>query len=424
MATQDLTEEVPYDLTFANKGVAIIDIAGGAFLTSITTVGSGPDFRIYFSGYTQSDPPQYVLGRLHEDGSRDAAFGDNGLVVGGFPEQIVSGPFALLIQPDGKIITYGATTSNRPICCFARFNSNGSLDRSFATDGYALIEYNLTASSPAVNQLATGNSDAAALDAQLLPDGDILAFATGRSGNQILAVILRLTPDGVLDTAFNKNGYVQIAHHDPSYARTSINSLSVQPDGTYLCCGRAWGEKPNVGLFVRLHTDGTRVKTFGDNGLVTVLVPPETGGMMFEDMAMQPNQRTLAVGWTHNAPTKGLMYSIEYNGEPNIQFHSGKPLLITFEENKNSYLSACAIQKNGRIVVVGSVEKNPQQHNIVIARYVDATPDPTFNNGKGRVEIDLSGGNDIANGVALQDNGKILVCGSTDGKPVVFRLLA
>ncbi|WP_095187986.1 hypothetical protein [Pseudomonas sp. Irchel 3E19] len=424
MANQDLTDEVPYDLTFANKGVAIIDIAGGAKLTNITTVGSGPDFRIYFSGYTQSYPPQYVLGRLHADGSRDVTFGDNGVIKGGFPDQIAWGPFALLIQPDGKIITYGATTSDHPICCFARFNSDGSLDETFATKGYALIEYNLTASSPAVNPLATENSDAAALGAQLLPDGKILAFATGRSGNRILAVILQLTSNGVLDTTFNKIGYVQIAHHDPSYARTSINSLSVQPDGTYLCCGRAWGEKPDVGLFVRLHTDGTRVKTFGTDGLVTVHAPTETGGIIFERMAMQPNQRTLVAGWTFKAPTQGLMYSIEDNGEPNIQFNLGKLLLITFEKNKNSYWSACAIQTNGRIVVVGSVEKNPQQHDIIVERYVDATPDPTFNNGKGRVEIDLSGGNDLADGIALQNDGKILLCGSTNGKAVIFRLHA
>src|SRR5262245_17953991 len=61
------------------------------------------------------------------DGDLDPTFGVGGIVItdfsGGYDYA-----FALVLQPDGKIVTAGHTSSGFAL---ARYNSNGSLDTSF-----------------------------------------------------------------------------------------------------------------------------------------------------------------------------------------------------------------------------------------------------------------------------------------------------
>jgi uncharacterized delta-60 repeat protein len=81
---------------------------------------------------------------------------------------------------------------------------------------------------------------------------------------------------------------------------------------------------------------------------------------------------------------------------------------------------AVAIQADGRIIAAGSVEgSGPADTDFAVMRFnLDGTPDATFGAG-GRVTTDFGGSNDVATAIAIQDDGKIVVAGTTQ----VFSLL-
>ncbi|MEU9994740.1 calcium-binding protein [Streptomyces sp. NPDC050848] len=70
------------------------------------------------------------------------------------------------------------------------------------------------------------------------------------------------------------------------------------------------------------------------------------------------------------------------------------------------------VQADGRIVVVGT-DAPDSFGNFAITRYLaDGSPDSTFGDG-GRVSTDIGGFTDAAEAVAVQDDGKIIVVGSS-----------
>jgi uncharacterized delta-60 repeat protein len=77
------------------------------------------------------------------------------------------------------------------------------------------------------------------------------------------------------------------------------------------------------------------------------------------------------------------------------------------------YASDTAIQQDGKIVVVGTVDPTgSNDERIALARYnANGTLDGTFG-GDGRVTTGFRGGNDVGNAVAIQSNGKIVVAGT------------
>lgn len=81
-----------------------------------------------------------------------------------------------------------------------------------------------------------------------------------------------------------------------------------------------------------------------------------------------------------------------------------------------------ALQSNGRIVVVGTInrmEEEPRLNDMVVARYMpDGTLDLSFGGGDGYRIFDLGNGHDNASAVAIQEDGRIIVVGSGSYDPV------
>lgn len=140
------------------------------------------------SGVHVAGDPVYALQRLTADGAVDTRFGDNGVVY--IDESLISTYRAeLTVQADGKILlvgpSYTSFTSN-----VLRFNTDGSFDSSFGTDG--IVSFDL---------LADGFDTPGSVVVQ--PDGKILvvgssSLATAKSDFGII----RLNSDGSLDTGF------------------------------------------------------------------------------------------------------------------------------------------------------------------------------------------------------------------------------
>ena len=133
---------------------------------------------------------------------------------------------ALAIQPDGKIVVAGMgldpSAISGPSLALVRYNSDGSLDTSFDTDGIV------------TTTIGTGGE---ALSVAIQPDGKIVAagftFLNPYSSDFALACF---NANGSLDTSFNGNGNVTT---DVAGSYDLAYSVAVQPDGKIVAAGHA-----------------------------------------------------------------------------------------------------------------------------------------------------------------------------------------
>ena len=127
---------------------------------------------------------------------------------------------AVAIQPDGKIVLAGVTSSMSSDFALARYNDDGSLDTTFSGDGKLTTDF-------------AGNDDTGT-GVAVQPDGRIVVAGYSFSGttNHDFAVA-RYNPDGSLDTSFSGDGK-QTADLGSNDIATGI---ALQPDGKIVLAG-------------------------------------------------------------------------------------------------------------------------------------------------------------------------------------------
>lgn len=123
------------DSTFGNSGIVTTSIDSSA---SGDAVAIQPDDKIIIIGSSGGLTPTstaFALARYNSNGSLDNDFGSGGVVtatINGYGDGN-----GIALQPDGKIVAVGTgkTVSNTNTFALARYNSDGSLDNSFGTNG-------------------------------------------------------------------------------------------------------------------------------------------------------------------------------------------------------------------------------------------------------------------------------------------------
>ena len=198
--------------------------------------GTGFNGKVYDS-YLQDDGKIIIAGsfsvfngsntgrliRLNQDGSQDTTLNTSiGATTG-----II---YKVCPQPDGKIIIVGSFTkyNNSTVNRIARILPNGTLDTSFLTGkGSAL---NIT-------------------NAEVLADGKIILSGNFTEFNGVSAnKIVRLNPDGSIDTSFNMGtGF-----------NDDINAMVLQPDGKIILGGKFTSyNSTTANRIIRINEDGT-----------------------------------------------------------------------------------------------------------------------------------------------------------------------
>lgn len=183
------------------------------------------------------------INAVAQAGQLDPAFGKGGIVTTDFGNQInsnIATANAVTIQTDGKILVAGGIPSNSgfPVAAVARYNTDGSLDASFGTSGFAI-----TKSINALTAIA------------LQTDGKIVVSAP--AGVELN--VARYTTTGQLDTSFGTNGIFNSGLNLDFDENT--NALVIQPDGKILIAD---------GILLRLLSNGQPDTSFGTNGTAKV----------------------------------------------------------------------------------------------------------------------------------------------------------
>lgn len=214
-----------------------------------------PDGKILLAGTLAWEPEtQIEVLRLNADGSVDRSYGEGGVARVPIPDAYISIPARALALHEGKLIVAAGGSGG---ALLARFNADGSLDRSFGGDGTATTD-------------RVGSADELAVQ----PDGRILLVGDW---------IVRLLADGSHDPSFGDGGLVRLP------AGVSANAISLLGEGRMLLAGllaEDASSAPRDFALVRLLPDGGLDPTLGAGaGFVATDV---AGGLRDEALDLAP----------------------------------------------------------------------------------------------------------------------------------------
>ena len=219
-----------------------------------------------------------------------------------------------------------------------------------------------------------------------------------------------MSTPGSLDTTFGTNGLVSTnIYGDSEFA----SSVIVQPNGKIILVGKAENSNLiNVFALVRYNQNGTLDDSFGSNGKVLTDL---TGDNSYcESVALQSDGKIIVVGSTTiNYNYDFALARYNENGTLDASFGTGGIVTTDFILNNPDTAYSVAIQSDGKIVLAGSTSSDGIITQFAMARY-NSTGflDGSFGSG-GKVITDFSGNNSAAYSIALQNDGKIVLGGTS-----------
>jgi uncharacterized delta-60 repeat protein len=163
-------------------------------------------------------------------------------------------------------------------------------------------------------------------------------------------------------------------------------------------CGNAFGQAP-----------GTIDLTFGTGGKV-VYDRDQTD--VYNDVQVQPDGKIVAVG-TSMTPTYSAVIEVTRylpDGTFDVSFGTNGHFSYTYNGNPETMAYRAVIKTNGKILIAGHTTNYTTWGIVLIQLNSDGTPDPAFGTN-GIVYQNLSVGENIAFGLTLQTDNKILVSG-------------
>ena len=335
-----------------------------------------------------------------QPGALDLSFGVNGKVLTNIPP-VQFKASTVAIQPNGKLVVAGYTNKlSTGVFAVARYNANGTLDSSFATNG--IFKYNLY----------TNNDQAKSIAIQ--PDGKIVVagyaeLPTGISDKDF--VLLRLLPNGILDNSFGNNGVVTKDFF--SNSDDELFKIAIRPTGQIIAAGYIeHGITSNKGITVIQYTSaGVIDSSFGTSGIAqSYALGSNAGGSML----LQPDGKVVVVSSPDN-PTF-------FGGFGAMRFTANGMIDSTFGNNGYSYTAVgtglsfvydVTLQFDGKYLLVGE-STNVSSYQIAIIRLNSAgILDSSFGTG-GKVETQIGNNNDAGATVHAQPDGKIIVSANTN----------
>ncbi|WP_327141411.1 hypothetical protein [Nocardia sp. NBC_01327] len=217
---------------------------------------------------------------------------------------------------------------------------------------------------------------------------------------------------GVLDTTFGSGGKVTT---DLGSAADRAHAIAVQSDGKIVVAGST--QDPAQGdnfAVVRYSAEGVLDTTFGDGGKAVT----DFGGKsdVVHAVAVQSDGKIVAVG-TSTGATAGDDFAVARytsDGKLDASFGTGGKVVTDLGTDAD-HANAVALQTDGAIVVAGSMHDAVQGDNFAVVRYTaDGKQDMAFGDG-GKTVTDFDGQADVANAVAVQTDGRILAVGTSAG---------
>jgi uncharacterized delta-60 repeat protein len=312
------------DLTYGNNGMATTSGYGAVMQTDQKVVESNY-YNVDSTGSTG-----IMMSRYNSDGSPDLTYGTNG-VVQDFPG--ASTYNSLAIQPDNKVVV-GANINNNfgESLALIRYNTDGTPDATFGTGGITI---------PNFQYFNYPQSIAIGSDGKI-----IVAEVANNASGQYVAVLVRFTSNGSIDSSFATNGQLTLSpgiFAIPGY-------VVLQADGKILLNYLVSYDYIAFYNFVsRYSPSGVADSLFGTNGTIAV------DGSNF--VMVEPDQKILVSGNVNDAQNNSDVTISRYNtnGTPDSSFGANGTTITKFAQGESLVNGTGAISNN-ELIVAGFAE--------------------------------------------------------------------
>ena len=309
---------------------------------------------------------------------------------------------AVLVQPDGGIVTVGRRAVSGGIdFALTRHDADGNLDPGFGDGGIVTTDL--------------GSQTDEAFDAALDPEGGfvVVGRTDGPSFNRNFGVV-RYDADGSLDPGFGDGGIVET---DFAGQVDQANAVAVQADGKIVVAGLAARTGPlgadNDFALARYLGDGTLDPSFGGDGIVTTDLGTRTD--IARALVIQPGDGGIVVAGTVDGDVALVRYTD--TGEVDTSFGDQGVTITDF--GSDDFANGVALTSDGQILVAGHSLGAGLTTDFALARYsANGELDDSFGSS-GIVLTDIGGGDDFAEGLTVDADGRIVVVGRATSSTIL-----
>jgi uncharacterized delta-60 repeat protein len=412
-----------HDLTFGTQGSTLTSFSGVAAAEANGLAIQADGKSVLVGACTNFDPGHTIcIARYNTDGTLDTSFSTDGKVRFAFPGLERSSAESVAIQADGKIIVAGTCTrfDDVTVACVARYTDTGLLDDTFGDGGM-------------VTTSLISDFDRVVFGVALQRSGKIIVGGSCDDFMSFLGIITwmcatRFNSDGTIDTGF---GHLGTARARLTSAWVSeAYTLVVQADDKVVLAGRCIGPESQFCL-ARFTANGGVDTQFGSSGVVyTTMQTPQfdvgSGFSVASGVAIQSDKKIVVSGLCGgtNADGGGRFCLARYqsNGALDTSFSGDGKVFTSMADPINS-LTSMALQRDGKIVVASNcAEPEVPSQTCAVRYHATGRIDQSFaSSGKLLKPLCTGFTGGYMSAIALQGDGKILLAGGCDRRFSVTR---
>lgn len=345
------------DMSFGTSGITWISYGAETYAY---TMERQEDGKLVVSGlvYTVIPNSEFYIARFLPNGTVDASFNGTGHYITsyGSSEEYCE---TMIMQPDGKFVLAGRSyTGSFSQLMFTRINNNGTLDLTFGTNGFTLIDASI--------------QDEEISSLGLLENGQIVGVGYGYQGNPLWGeqvFMAKLTSAGQPVSGFGTNGVII----PPIFTDVSAaNDLLIDNDSLYIT-GYMYNASNEWELFVaKLDPNGNAYTDFGNNGMTLLNLNPMNVGI---DILKTGDNKLYVCGTTGlGGPGNREFLLARYlpSGELDDDL-DGDGYVITPIRPDWDEANALGIAPNGKIVLAGMTSglNTSGNNDIAMTRYLN-----------------------------------------------------
>ena len=369
-------------------GSSLMRATPGISVPQAQAIGIQSNGKILAAGsVTLNGIPQNMIARYTPFGTIDLSYGNYGYVATPIGTNSFANGLAVLSNNQPVVVGLGQLVPGAEFT-IARYSTNGMLDATFNATGIA------------TKLIGTG---ACAYNVVVNSSGKYIVAGVSIISGAPIVTVVRYNSDGTIDSSFGSGGIAT----KRIFSSAGAYDVALQSTGKIVTSGFTVNSGTREFGLVRFNTDGSLDTTFNGGGTVATAIGSDASAFA---LAIQTNDRIVAAGVSNN---QFVLARYTVNGSLDSSFGTGG--IVKTIIGGNSQINDVILQSNGKIVAVGF-----SANQCALARYnVNGTLDTSF--GVGGIVTTAIGTTALASSVALQDNGQIVVAGTSDTGVVIVR---
>ncbi len=395
------------DLSFNSTGYNVTNVGSSEDKAYDLAILSDGKILVVGTSFNSSTGKDFMVLRYNSDGTLDAGFGSNGKVLTDLNIGSEDIAYELAVLADGSFILAGSSDNGTDRdAALVKYNADGSLFSTFGTNGIVLTD--LDANKQDIYKCVKVHQ----LTGKVIAGG-----AAQIDDNLAKPAVVRYNEDGSLDDTFNSTGIrlMWITNLDDQYLYM-VEDVAVASNGKITAVG--WRDFPNLSwdsdmVAFKINSDGSMDNTFSTDGEEVY-----NGGFNGHDQLyatlLNPDQSFLAVGrsYVSNLAYDGIFVGIDTDGSVSNSTNTD------FANGLGYY--DMALDMNGNIVTCGYSGDKGLASRILSA---NNNFDASFGSS-GTLDFDFNQSTEaLFYGIAVQTDNKIVVVGWKDNDVLIARLL-